>query len=73
MSNYIFHYVRPCHIRPYEDRPFSLKTNLLIQKLHKPDFKQNMFWSDFICHLVGYQHKNWILPFAFHLQQRDRL
>jgi hypothetical protein len=34
-----------------------------MQKLHKPIFKQDMIYSDFICHSVGYdfQHNNWIL------------
>ena len=57
------HYVRPCHLRPYGDRPFSLKTLFLMQKLHKPVVKQNMVFSDFICYSVRYdfQHNNGIL------------
>jgi hypothetical protein len=64
MSNYIPHYVRPFHMRPYGDRPISLKTDFWMQKLHKPVFKQNMiFFSELICHSVGFdfQHNNWIL------------
>ena len=44
MSNHILHYVRPFHMRPYGDRPISLKTDFWMQKLHKPVFKQNMIF-----------------------------
>jgi len=41
----ISQYVRSRHMRPCGDRPFSLKTDFLLQQLHILVFKQNMIFQ----------------------------